>query len=272
MKADLAVDCRCRLGEGALWNHETLNLHWVESEDGRLFTWDLHSEPTSQKVSGKLGGYVFCRDGSFLLFCEDGLIRRLHRGEVKEFARLEGEEGGRFNDVSATPSGEVLCGTMPIGDRLGALYKLDAQGALTLLLDGVGCSNGIGFTPDQSSLYFTDTGPRTIVKSPAEGPFAPQPFLTIDGPGYPDGLCVDAEGGIWSARWGGWCVVRHHPNGSEDFRVEVDSPQVTSCAFGGPDLDTLYITTASFEGPAHAGGLFVVKPGFRGQREPFASI
>lgn len=277
-KANLAVDCRCLLGEGVLWHPNERRVYWVDIEAGRLYRWDLAGEPETFDLAPKLGGCVFADDGSVLLFCEDGLVRRWNGGEAEVVAQAPNEVGGRFNDVAATPSGEVLCGTMPVGDRQGTLYLLDAGGTLTRILRDVGCSNGIGFSPDRRWLYFTDTRPRTIFRSPLQAPFRqdsfqPEPFIVVpEGHGGPDGLCVDAEGGIWSARWGGSCVVRYSPTGDEDARVELPVPLVTSCAFGGPELRTLFITSASFDGPPFAGGLFSVELPFAGQQEPLARV
>lgn len=277
-KAELRVDCRCRLGEGVLWNASESRVYWVDIEAGRLYRWDLAGKPEHFDLAAKLGGFVFADDGSILLFGEDGLVRRWSGGKPEVVAQAPGEVGGRFNDVSATPSGEVLCGTMPFGDQQGTLYLLDTGGTLTPILRNVGCSNGIGFSPDRQWVYFTDTRTRTIYRSPLEAPFLPttfrpEPFVVVpDGVGGPDGLCVDAEGGIWSARWGGNCVVRYAPTGEEDYRVELPVPQVTSCAFGGSDLKTLFITSASYDGPPIAGGLFSVELPFAGQPEPLARV
>ncbi|MFQ3669064.1 MAG: SMP-30/gluconolactonase/LRE family protein [Fimbriimonadaceae bacterium] len=278
VRAELRIDCRCRLGEGVLWNSDEARLYWVDIEAGRLYRWDLAGDPEHFDLAAKLGGFVFGDDGSILLFGEDGLIRRWDGGEPTVVAQAPGEVGGRFNDVSATPSGEVLCGTMPIGDRPGTLYLLDLGGNLTPILPDVGCSNGIGFSPDRKWVYFTDTRRRTIYRSPLEAPFLPatfrpEPFIVVpEGRGGPDGLCVDAEGGIWSARWGGNGVVRYTPDGEEDFWVELPVPQATSCAFGGPDLRTLFITSAGYDGPEIAGGLFSAEVPFAGQPEPTARV
>ena len=186
----------------------------------------------------------------------------------------------RFNDVHADPVGRVFCGTMPTADRPGRLYRLDPDGTLTKLLEGIGCSNGMGFTPDLKRMYYTDSAAREIYLfdyDQATGALANQRLFAriAEEDGLPDGMTVDAEGGIWICHWGGWRVTRFSPRGERERVIEIPAPFVTSCAFAGPALRDLYITTASAGMSAEdearaplAGSLFRATPSVTGLEEP----
>jgi D-xylonolactonase len=188
------------------------------------------------------------------------------------------EQGGRFNDVIADPEGRVFCGTMPIGDRPGRLYQLDRDLRLHLVLDDAGISNGMGFSPDLTAMYHTDTTKRLIsvfAYDRATGALANRrDFVrTPDEPGegMPDGMTVDAGGDVWSARWDGSVLVRYSPAGAERQRIPFPARKVSSVAFGGPDYADAYVTTAGgqdrpHEGPG-AGALFRVRLGVSGGPE-----
>ena len=192
---------------------------------------------------------------------------------------LPGEEDSRFNDVIADPAGRVFCGTMPAGDRLGRLYRLDTDGAIAPVLEGIDISNGMGFTPDRRGMYYTVSNRRTIslfdYDRETGALMNERPFVrTPAGEGIPDGMTIDAEGYVWSARWDGSVLVRYAPDGREDRRIAFPAKKVSSAIFGGPDYADLYVTTAGGnrkdeEGPG-AGALFRLRPGVRGVPE-FAS-
>ncbi|MBC7806842.1 MAG: SMP-30/gluconolactonase/LRE family protein, partial [Akkermansiaceae bacterium] len=187
----------------------------------------------------------------------------------------------RFNDVFADPEGRVFCGTMPAPDRPGRLYRLDTDGNLTIVLEGIGCSNGMGFTPDGRQMYYTDSAAKTITRfayDRATGKLSDGAvFITVPrspGEGSPDGMTVDADGNLWSARWGGGCLVRYSgETGEEIDRIAIPRVnEVSSVSFGGPDYTQMYVTTASGHkkgaGKEDAGALFrVTVPGVRGVPE-----
>jgi sugar lactone lactonase YvrE len=159
----------------------------------------------------------------------------------------------RFNDGAVGPGGRFWAGTMNVNEDPegtdGVLYRLDPDGSVQRMDDGFSLSNGLGWSPDRRTLYFTDTFRRAIYAydyDPATGAVAGRrPWVEIpEGDGYPDGLTVDAEGGVWSARYGGWKVVRFDPQGRVDREVRLPVAHVTSCILGGPDLTDLYVTTA----------------------------
>lgn len=271
------ADTRCRTGEGPLWHKQERRLYWVDIPEGRLYRYDPAAGAHEQVFQGEpIGGFTVQADGSLLLFMARGAIAVWREGQplcpVVEEIPVERES--RFNDVIADPEGRVFCGTMPGPDGGGRLYRLDCDGTLTELLDGVGLPNGMDFSPDGRLLYFVDSKAGIIWRfdyDRATGELAGRrPFAEASGrEGGPDGLAVDAEGGVWCAFWDGGCLVRYRPDGREDRRVELPARKVSSAAFGGSGLDELYVTTAGghardAEGPG-AGALFRLRPGLAGR-------
>lgn len=180
--------------------------------------------------------------------------------------------GTRFNDGAADASGLLWIGAKSIDGTagVGALYRSDGS-TLTVVLRGMMTPNGLGWSPDGRTMYVTDSGVGTIHAfefDPGSGTIAGRrPFVVVDpADGRPDGLAIDVDGGVWSALWGGGRVVRYEPtDGSVSGVIDVPVPFVTSCAFGGQDLDRLYIVTARMGSDAHgAGGLFAIDPGVSG--------
>jgi sugar lactone lactonase YvrE len=188
------------------------------------------------------------------------------------------EHDSRFNDVIADPEGRVFCGTMATREHDARLYRLDRDGSLHVVVEGVGVSNGMGFTPDGKGLYYTDTRKRTIDLfdyDRATGEIGNRRvFATVpaaEGEGGPDGMTVDVEGMVWSARWGGSCVVRYDAAGNVTRRINFAAKKVSCPAFGGPDYAELYVTTAGGNNKPEegdgAGALFRVDAGVRGVPE-----
>jgi len=279
MSPELIANYDCETGEGPLWHPGEQRLYWCDIPTGRLFRYDPDSQQHERCYDGDVvGGYTIQEDGSLLLFMEEGRIARWDDGDLETVLEaIPDERNSRFNDVIADPAGRVFCGTMPSQDGLGSLYRLDTDGTLTTVLDAVDVSNGLGFTPETDGLYYAETHESTIWYydyDETTGAISNrQPFVeTTDGPGRPDGLTVDSEGFVWSARWDGGCVVRHAPDGSEDDRVEFPARKVSSVAFGGPDCQDAYVTTAGGhldpeEEGTGAGGLFRFTPDVSGREE-----
>ncbi|HZG75288.1 MAG TPA: SMP-30/gluconolactonase/LRE family protein, partial [Paenibacillus sp.] len=185
----------------------------------------------------------------------------------------------RFNDGKCDPLGRFWAGTMERegGAPTGALYCLDAAGRSRRIVEGLGCSNGMAWSADGRTMYFIDSPTREVRAydfALESGEISnPRAVVRIpDGEGVPDGMTIDEEGMLWVAQWGGYQVSRWDPSTGERIgSVRVPAERVTSCAFGGPNLDTLYITTASIGASQEqaiaeptAGGLFAAKPGMRG--------
>jgi sugar lactone lactonase YvrE len=282
-KPEYVTEFACETGEGPLYHPDEHCLYWTDIPRGHMYRYDLDTGEHEQCYEGsKVGGFTIQSDGSLLLFKARGEITVWRDGEEEIVLKeIPEERDSRFNDVIADPEGRVLCGTMPPDGRL---YRLDNSTVATLV-SGVRVSNGMGFTPDHTQIYFAETEAETIWKfdyDAATGTLSNRRTFveTVGGPGLPDGLTVDAEGYVWSARWNGGCVVRHHPeDGRIVERVRFPARKVSCITFGGPDYEQAYVTTAtggndrSIEGSG-AGALFRFSPDvhgapeFRSQIEP----
>ncbi|MGD2174516.1 MAG: SMP-30/gluconolactonase/LRE family protein [Candidatus Brocadiaceae bacterium] len=283
VEAEVVADYACRTGEGPLWHPDERRLYWVDIPTGRMFRYAPATGEHEQCYGGPpVGGFTIQRDGTLLLFMAGGAVAAWHDGELQYvIEEIPEERESRFNDVIADPAGRVFCGTMPTPDQGGRLYRLDTDGSVTKLLEGVACSNGMGFTPDLRGMYYTDSGPREICLfdyDAESGTLANRRLFvrTPEGEGVPDGLTVDAEGGVWSARWGGGCVVRYAPDGSEERRVRLPVPKVSCPTFGGEDYAEMYVTSAGGDRKdgegEHAGALFRLRTGVRGVPEHRSAV
>jgi len=289
------ADTHCHTGEGPVYHPDEDVLYWVDIPVGDLYRYESAFDETGRDAGGEyeqvldydgtIGGYTVQESGDLLLFCDRGTIRPwnaesgLSDPVVEEIPE---ERDSRFNDVIADPEGRVYCGTMPTEDGGGRLYRLDTDGSLTTLETGVDIPNGLGFAPDRNRLYFTETEADRIYRYRYDretGALSDRETFvdTSDVEGFPDGMTVDAEGHVWSAFWNGGRVKRYAPDGTEERRVEFPAKKVSAIAFGGPDFETAYVTTAlgPGEGPAGtreeegdgAGALFDVDVGVGGVPE-----
>jgi len=283
VEPELIADYHCVTGEGPLWHAGEQRLYWLDIPLGRIFRYDPAAGTHEQVYEGEpIGGFTIQSDGALLLFMARGAVKIWRQGVLTTVIdELPDERNTRFNDVIADPAGRVFCGTMRSPEHLGRLYRLERDGRITTLLDGIGTSNGLGFTPDRQQIYYTDTPKREIYLFDYHretGAITNQRVFvhTPEDPaeGRPDGMTVDAEGYGWSARWDGGCLVRYAPDGTEERRVHFPAKKVSCPTFGGPDYSDLYVTTAGGDkkeenGPG-AGALFRVRLGIRGVPE-FAS-
>lgn len=284
MELELIADYGCTLGENPLWHPGEQQLYWTDIETGRLFRYAPGTGRHEQFYAGDaVGGFTFETNGGLLLFGHGGVIRHWRDGILMPLMTVPGEEGMRFNDVIADPAGRVFCGSLSTGSGPdGKLYRLAADGTASVVLEGIGCSNGLGFTADRRTLYYTDSRAQTIFQYPYDegtGEIgAESVFVRIREEGVvPDGMTVDAEGYVWSALWGGWGVVRYAPDGTEERRIHVPARFVTSVAFGGADFSEMYITTFGggtdrTENGSGAGAVFRTRPGVRGMPEYFSCL
>ena len=247
MEPEMVVNYGCEVGEGPLWHPLEKCLYWSDIPQGRMFRYDPATGHHEKFYDGPVvGGFTIQADGSLLLFMEKGAIAMWRDSDLRYITDgLPGEEENRFNDVFADTRGRVFCGTMPmdterVSERRGTLYLLDTDTSVTPVLRNLGCSNGMGLTSDLKQLNFTDT-------------------------------MVDAEGYVWSAQWGGACIIRYSPDGKEDRRIPFPTRQVSSAIFGGEDYHDLYVTTAGGQDKTangeDAGALFRVNPGVKGVPE-----
>jgi D-xylonolactonase len=183
----------------------------------------------------------------------------------------------RFNDVIAAHDGRVLAGTIGKNPKCG-LYRVDHDGTITKLFSGTGCSNGMGFSPDLKTFYWTCTTTRRIYAFDYDASMGTPTnrrifYQAAPDEGLPDGMKVDAEGCIWSARWGGRCIKRHDRTGKIIQHMDLPAANVTSMAFGGENLDQMFITSAREPGADDQGGqLFQIPVPVRGRPEFRSSI
>lgn len=283
MQPELIADYACECGEGPMWHPLEKRLYWVDITTGRMFRYEPATGYHEQIYRGDtIGGYTIQADGSLLLFMDRGAVKIWREGELTTVIEdIPDERASRFNDVFADPVGRVYCGTMPTADRNGRLYRLDTDGTITRILDDIACSNGMGLTPDNKHMYYTDSERHTIYLfdyDQASGALTNQRvFVTNpEEEGLPDGMTVDAEGCVWSARWDGNCLVRFTPDGKEERRIHFPARKVSSVIFGGEDYTDMYITTAGgfskhTDGPL-AGGLFHMNLGIRGVPECYSRV
>lgn len=279
MNPEWIADYACHCGEGPIWHNGEQCLYWIDIDTGRLFRYvpATGKHEICFQSNERIGGLTIQEDGALLLFREHGTVSIWHNGTLADVLDdIPDERTTRFNDVIADPMGRVFCGTMPTTERPGRLYRLDPDGTLTLLLEGIGCSNGLGFTPDRKGMYYVDSPAHIIYffdYTVETGAITQQRiFKEIPpGQGAPDGLTVDEEGFVWCALWNGSSLVRYAPDGTEDRRFTFPAKKVSSVMFGGQDLTDIYVTTAggqnkSDEGSG-AGALFRLNVGIRGVPE-----
>ena len=283
--AHLLLDCQCALGEGPLWHPGRQQLFFLDINEQTLFAVTAAGEiKDSWLFNETVAALAVLDDQTLVLVTDTGLKQfDLATGGMNRINEIEADRPEtRGNDSRVHPSGGFWIGTMTRSEQeaaIGSVYHYRA-GTLTTLKSGIRIPNATCFSPDGRIAYWTDTPTRKILQCPTD-PETGLPagewtlFADIEGHrGFPDGAVVDSEGYLWNARWGGSCVVRHAPDGSVDRIIEVPVSQVTCPAFGGPDLKTLFITTAnknlSDEQRAAekvAGGLFAIEVDVAGQPE-----
>jgi len=280
---EVIADFGCEIGENPLWHPVEQRLYWIDIPTGRLFRYDPQTEQHEQFHLGEpCGGFTFQRDGGLLLFMTRGAVKTWKDGETQPvIAEIAEERDTRFNDVIADSEGRVFCGTLATREHPGRLYRLDTDGTLHRVVDGIRCSNGLAFTPDATGLYYADTFPRLIYRFDYErstGELSNQQvFAAIaEGEGMPDGLTVDADGYMWCARWDGSCLVRYAPDGTEERRILFPVRKVSSVIFGGADHRDMYVTTAGGTRKDRdgemAGALFRLRLGIQGLVENFSNV
>jgi sugar lactone lactonase YvrE len=280
---ELLADYACVVGEGPLWHPMERRVYWTDIDTGRLFRYEPATGAHEQIFQGeKVGGFTVQADGSLLLFMARGAVKVWRAGELTTIIdEIPDERESRFNDVIADPEGRVFCGTMSTPDRPGRLYRLDTDGTLTKVLDGIGCSNGMGFTLNGTQMYYTDSTAKEIYLfdyDRATGGLSNQRLFANlkDELGVPDGMTVDAEGTVWSAIWDGSCLIRFAPDGSEMLRIPFPAKKVSCATFGGEDYTDMYVTTAGGDKKEtdgeHAGALFRLNIGVRGVPEFFSKV
>ncbi len=279
----LVADSRCTLGEGIVWCERLGAVLWTDIEGARLWM-HTHAENVTRSwsVPERLGSFALCESGALLLGLAKGLaIARLDidgDGELPVTRLVDVEPGAptRVNDGRADRHGNFVFGTMSedYTSRIGSFYQYSsAHGLRRLDLDDVAIANSICFSPDGKTMYFCDTQQRRIMQCDYDGGGARvsrvREFFDLSAhPGFPDGSTIDAEGCLWNAEWGAALVRRYTPGGRVDRHVAVPVKNPSCVAFGGPDLDELYVTTArqmmtpqELAAMPQAGGVYRSSPG-----------
>lgn len=274
------VSSQAFLGEGPHWNAKENTLEWVDILEPSAHISDpISGKDLSIKLPEILGAMVPRRRGGHVAVTQFGYRAvDLETGKMTPLATPENMSGCRFNDGKCDAKGRFWAGTLALdaSPNQGALYCLEENGKLRKVLDGLDISNGLGWNADSTKMYLTDSGKRIIYVMDYDlgsGTISNQRVFAKlnEEDGSPDGLAVDSEGGVWSAIWDGWRVVRFDADGVIDRVIQLPVPRPTSCAFGGPDLTTLYVTSARIrlsssllaEAPL-SGSVFAIETGIKG--------
>ncbi|MFJ2962980.1 SMP-30/gluconolactonase/LRE family protein [Streptomyces collinus] len=273
---DVAVRAEAELGEGPTWDATAGRLLWIDILGSRMHTYDpATGRRTVRRTEQHIGAVKPRAGGGLVLNLRDG-IGLLDPDDSFRWLHHEPVPGRRANDAAIAPDGALWAGSMRYDEAPGGgtLSRVTGGGTVEAVLDDVAVSNGTGWSPDGRLMYYIDSPTRRVdVFDYADGRISGRRTLTVieEGAGFPDGLTVDAEGCVWVALWQGSAVRRYTPGGELDRVIELPVPLVTACAFGGPDLTDLYITTArtGLTGPpALAGSLFVVPGAGKGLAQP----
>lgn len=290
MSADSTVQCvadvHAVLGEGPVWVEREAALYWLDIKGLKVFRLDDSGQVTEWPTPLRVGSIAPRRSGAFIAGTEDGIAivdPARDRFEIKANPE-EALPDNRFNDGKVDRRGRFWAGTMDDREReaSGTLYCVDTDLNVTTVDSGYKVTNGPAFSPLGDIMYHNDSA-RQVTYAFDMGsdgkPGERRVFLQFgERDGYPDGMTVDSEGCLWIAFWDGWCIRRYSPGGEWLQTIEMPVARPTSCAFGGRDLDRLYVTSASIglddEARAmqpNAGALFMVSPGVRGLADvPFA--
>jgi len=276
---DVVFEGRSRLGEGPVWDERLRSLFWIDILNRRVHQFFPDRETGRYFDVGDLVGAVaVATDDTLLLALRHGLARLdLRSGQVEPLLDVEpGKDDNKLNDGKCDARGRFWFGSFSQNEGEAALYRYDPDGSLHVMQEDMTGSNGLGWSPDGGTFYLTDSGDKVIyayIFDVERGELSGRRVhidLSSDEP-TPDGLSVDSEGHIWTAQFDGGAVLRFSPEGDLSVRLDVPAPRTTSCAFAGPELDDLYITTASVgleedvvDRFVHSGDLFRYRPGVRG--------
>lgn len=248
MQPQLLLDARAELGEGPFWDTRTQTLHWLDILNKRIYA--------GPDLLAQLDEFIGCAalraDGGLILALKNSIVD-LKPGSIKPavLAALSEPVNNRLNDGKCDPAGRFLAGSMDLNESAptGALYSFDGK-TITKLLSGITISNGLTWSPDHQTFYYTDTPTRQVTAFDydlATGQVAnPRPAVRVpDGLGWPDGMTSDTDGNLWIAMWGGAQVTKWDPRtGHLLDQIPMPVLQPSSCIFGGADLNELYVTSA----------------------------
>jgi sugar lactone lactonase YvrE len=259
------------LGEGPCWNQADACLYWLDIPAGRVHRLDGAGGHSCWDVGIEVGAVAPRAGGGLVVAAGNGFVTLdPATGAVSPLADAPGQAGTRMNDGACDQAGRFYAGTMASDESpgKGSLYRLDPDRRVTELFTGLGISNGIGWSPDDRLMYYIDSYAYRVDVldyDPVTGAMGERrPFVSLGaGDVMPDGLAVDSDGSVWVAVWGGGVIQRYAADGHLAGVVRLPAAHVTSCAFGGPRLDQLYVTTAAGPGSS-AGALFTCPAGVTG--------
>ena len=282
-KVELLDDCNNSLGEGITYSSSNNNLYWLDIGNiSKLYSLDLSS---NKKEIFELPEIVTATSiksqNELILATTNGL--KLFNTSNKKFesvVNIENQQSlTRSNDGASDALGRFWFGTMqnnfdkngnsiPLKENIGKLYKVDTNKKISIIEEGLGIPNTFVWSPDNKNFYFTDTLNGTILSYDFElesGELSNKKnFATFDR-GHPDGSTIDTDGCVWNCRWGGSCIVRFTPSGKVDQIIEMPVQNITNCVFGGKDMKTLFITTASNDNKSNLdGSLFSINLNYQG--------
>lgn len=269
------------LGEGPLWSPRDEALYWVDILTPAIHRFDVATGRDTETKLGSMVSLVIPKaTGGLLIATPNGLMTIDDSGTLTRLSHPEADRpGNRYNDGKCDRMGRLWVGTMDMGaaPNRGNLFKVDPDGSWIKMDTGFTVANGLGWSPDNTRMYFTDSHRKLVFQYDFDfinGTIGNRrPLISFDASaGSPDGLTVDAEGCLWVAMWDEWCIARFDPEGREMTRVRMPVPRPTSCCFGGPNLDILYVTSARvrlaqdvLKSAPLSGSLFAVQiPGVRG--------
>lgn len=272
MLAEQFTDPLAEHGEGPVWSLTWNGLAWVDMLRGDVLFSDRDTQKVTRRHVGNVAAMLRPRAaGGIVVATERRLLLEDPGGSHTRLPDVWTDPGVRMNDGGCDPAGDLWFGSMgyDAAPGRGRLYRLSASG-VEVMLDDVGISNGLDWSPDGSSAYYVDSLTGRIDVWDELDVTTRRPFVSIAPElGAPDGLCVDSAGGVWVALWGGSAVHRYTPDGRLDEVVELPVPQVSACTLGGWDLTELFITTSAVGLSSHnrhaSGAVYCANVGVPGQ-------
>lgn len=285
----------CTLGEGPLWHRETNEFVFTDIVKGLLYAWNPETDVCRILFEShfQLGAFLFDRQGDLILFTECGVYTCSYKMEGRKLDLLYSVDmvpGERFNDAICDPRGRMIAGTKTDDNKNGSLYLFEHGKSPRCLMEGLSISNGMGFSPDGTIFYHTDSGKRSIYRYQyhLENGTISHPALSLEGipsdsgdfgeviwqetapdQAVPDGMTVDAQGNIWTALWGRGSLLHIDPVQKKLLSsFSLPAIQISSLTFGGKALDLLLITSASIETIGQPNGeIYCLCPGVQGREE-----
>lgn len=273
MRAEQITDPIAYHAEGPVWSARWGGLRWLDMLAGDILSFDGNGRVVRRHVGTIVAAVRPRKQGGAVLALERRFALEDADGTLTELDEIWSHDAARMNEGGCDPDGRFYCGSMAYDRTPGAasLYRLDADRSVHRILDGLTISNGLEWSPDGSRAYYNDTATGAVSVfdyDAASGLTSRRIFATIPDDGWPDGLTVDSEGGVWVALADRGAVWRFTPDGRRDEVIALPATKVTACAFGGDRLDELYITTSreNLEPGIEplAGSLFRARPGVTG--------